>query len=132
MVAPFIWNGGVDLVRILYLGKHAAFNLIKKEFDIFFDRTPIDQLNKQKIIDGYDILVIEISSENIDIILKWVFKLHCEKKIPILAVLQSCSSADKLLLNQFGIEDYIEDHDIIRQLERKLNIIANKIKWKKI
>lgn len=130
MVAPFIWNGGDDM-RILYAGDHTAFDLINKEFDISFDRTPVDQLNIHDVVAGYDILIMEISTESMDVILKWVFKLYCEKKIPILAVLNGCSSADKILLNQFGIADYIEDYYIIRQLEDKLNIIANKMKWRR-
>ena len=101
MVAPFIWNGGVGMNRVLYAGEHTVFNLTEKEFDISFDRTPIEQLNIQNIVAGYDILIMEISAENMDVILKWVFKLNCEKKIPILAVLHGCSSADKILLNQF-------------------------------
>lgn len=131
MVAPFIWNGGDDM-RILYIGQSMPFDLKKKQFDIIFDRTPIELLDIQNIVCGYDILVMEISAENIHVILKWIFKLYCKKKIPILAVLHGCSSADKILLNQFGIADYIEDYCIVQQLEEKLNIIANKIKWGRI
>lgn len=131
MVAHFIWNGGVDM-RILYVGEHADFDLANEDFDISFERTPVEQLNIQNIIAGYDILVMEISKENMDIVLKWVFKLYCEKRMPILAVLNGCSNANKILLNQFGISDYIDDYCTVHQLEKKLNIIANKIKWGKI
>lgn len=119
-------------MRILYVGEHADFDLANEDFDISFERTPVEQLNIQNIIAGYDILVMEISKENMDIVLKWVFKLYCEKRMPILAVLNGCSSADKILLNQFGISDYIDDYCTVHQLEKKLNIIANKIKWGKI
>ena len=119
-------------MRILYVGEHADFDLANEDFDISFERTPVEQLNIQNIIAGYDILVMEISKENMDIVLKWVFKLYCEKRMPILAVLNGCNSADKILLNQFGISDYIDDYCIVHQLEKKLNIIANKIKWGKI
>ncbi len=128
---PFYLEWGRNM-RILYVGEHTAINLTKNEFDISFDRTPIELLNIRNIVSEYNILIIEISPEKIDTILKWVFKLYCEKKIPILAVLHDCSSADKILLNQFGISDYIDDYCIVHQLEEKLNIIANKIKWGKI
>ena len=67
-------------MRILYVGERTTFNLANNGFDIIFDRTSVEQLNIRNIVSEYNILVIEINSENIDIILKWVFKLYCEKK----------------------------------------------------
>lgn len=125
---PFYSEWSVDM-RILYVGERTTFNLANNRVDMIFDRTSVEQLNIRNIVSEYNILVIEINSENIDIILKWVFKLYCEKKIPILAILHGCSCADKILLNQFGITDYIDDYYTIPQLGKKLSIMANKIKW---
>lgn len=81
-------------MRILYVGEHTAINLTKNEFDISFDRTPIELLNIRNIVSEYNILVIEISPEKIDTILKWVFKLYCEKKY---LSLRSCMTAAVLI-----------------------------------
>lgn len=88
-------------------------------------------MDVQDVLDLYDILVIEIDKKNIENVLKWVFKLHCEKRVPILAILHGCSCGDKIVLNQFGIVDYIDDSYTMQDIQKKLDIMIKKINWTK-
>lgn len=61
-----------------------------------------------KQVEQWDLLIIEMKKEHLDEILKWVFSLQCIKKVPILAITYNFDIKDKLLLNNFGIRDYID------------------------
>lgn len=117
-------------IEIFYIGNNLISDFKKNDYDIFFDSSPIEQLDVHNVIGTYDILIIEISENNIDKVLKWIFRLYCKKRIPVLAVLYGCCNADKLLLSQFGVEDYIEGSFTMQDMQNKIDAIASRINWR--
>lgn len=83
-----------------------------------------------KQVEQWDLLIIEMKKEHLDEILKWVFSLQCIKKVPILAITYNFDIKDKLLLNNFGIRDYIDGYYDIQVIHNKLDDMVRMINWK--
>lgn len=118
-------------MKICYLGSSIPQYLKSEYYDMDFYNTSIDQFDIYKVINVYDMLIIEISSDDVENVLKWVFRLYCKKKVPILALLIGCSNADKIILNKFKITDYIDIDCAPHEIRTKCDTIIRRINWKK-
>ncbi|MDE6209786.1 MAG: hypothetical protein K2M73_08980 [Lachnospiraceae bacterium] len=118
-------------MKMCYLGSNIPQYLKEEYYDMDFYNTSPDQFDIYKVINIYDMLIIEISSENMENVLKWVFRLHCKKKIPILAILIGCSNADKIILNKFKITDYIDIGCKPHEIKKICDTIILRMNWKK-
>lgn len=117
--------------KICYIGtQHYVDNYSSKNICFFNDVSFIDARYIE--MNNIELIILEISKKDLDIILKWVFKVLCLKSIPILAILKDCDNKDKIILHNFGITEFIDVNNInliykkISQIE-KWNILKEKL-----
>ncbi len=97
---------------------------LEKEYNLVY----ILECNLEQA-EKYDLLIIEMKKGNLNEILKWVFGLYCRKRIPILAIIYDFSITDKLLLNKFGIRDYVDGHYDVQLIQNRLKYMIRRINW---
>lgn len=119
------------VIKIGYIGDHAFPDFNRSNFELDFIGSSIEKLDAHNILSLYEILIIEISKENIDSVLKFIFRLFCIKKVAVLAILYDCSNTEKILLNQFGITDYIDSSYDLQKIHKTLDTMVRKLRWKK-
>lgn len=114
-----------DKIQVCYIGNNKPRNLQEK-YNLTYLSMP--QCNFEQV-EQWDLLIIEMKKEHLDEILKWVFSIHCIKKVPILAITYNLDVKDKLLLNNFGIRDYIDGGYDIQVIQNKLEGMIRMINW---
>ena len=117
-------------MKIYYLGHDRPPYLDDYRDILFCEYDQYNQMKLMELVNGCDLL-IEITKENIGKIIKWIFCLHCKEKIPILAIIRGCTTADKLKLVRFGITDYIDEKCNLKEFQNKMNKMLRIVKWKR-
>lgn len=118
-------------MKIYYLGKKRPSYLDDYEDILFCEYDLCNQIELIEFVNDCDLLLIEITKENISKIIKLIFCLHCKKNIPILAIIRGCTTADKLKLVSFGITDYIDEKCNLHEFKDKMNTMLRIVKWKR-
>lgn len=123
---PSVFKWRDDKILVCYIGNNKPQNLQGKYNLTYMSMSQCDF----KQVEQWDLLIIEMKKEHLDEILKWVFSLQCIKKVPILAITYNFDIKDKLLLNNFGIRDYIDGYYDIQVIHNKLDDMVQMINWK--
>jgi len=121
----------ISTLKIYYLGKNKPLYLDDYGDILFCEYDQCNQMRLTELANDCDLLLIEIKKENIGKIIKWIFCLHCKEKIPILAIIEGCTTADKLKLIRFGITDYIDEKCNLNEFQDKMNTMLRIVKWKR-
>ena len=124
----------IDIVYIGYMGKeHSIYlEIIKENNDISIIEFGEKQIDEYNICATLDIVIIEIKKDNIKGALKSIFKLRCKKDILIFAILSDCKNEDKILLNNFGVCDYMDEFASNSEFQHKIEMMIRKINYRNV
>lgn len=121
----------VKVLKIYYIGNHEMVRFRDYGEVFFVNYSELDQLDVFDTLHQYDLLLIEISKNYMEKIIRWIFNLHCKVEIPILAILDDCNNRDKLKLDRMGVKDYIDKNSEKDEIESKLENMARLISWQR-
>lgn len=119
------------MLKIYYIGNYEIARFKDYEEVLFINYSELEKLDIFDVLQQYDLLVMEISGNHIDKIMRWIFNLHCKVKIPILAILDNCNNRDKLKLDKIGVRDYIDKNFKADEIELKIKNMDRLISWQK-
>lgn len=119
------------MLKICYIGNCEMLHFRNYGEVFFIKYSELGQLEIFDTLQQYDLLLLEISEDYIDKIIKWIFNLHCKVKIPILGILDHCNNRDKLKLEKIGVRDYIDKEFDIAKAETKIENMIRLIHWQK-
>lgn len=121
----------IKVLKIYYIGNYEIIQFRNYGEVFFMNYSELEKLDVFDTLQQYDLLLIEISKDYIDKIMRWIFDLHCKVKIPILAILDNCNNRDKLKLDEIGVRDYIDKDFEIDEIESKIGNLARLISWQR-
>lgn len=121
----------VKVLKICYIGNYEIIQFRNYGQVFFINYSELDQADVFDTLRQYDLLLLEVSENCIDKIIRWIFNLHCKMNIPILAILDNCNKRDKLKLDKIGVRDYIDIDFEIDKIESKIENMIRLISWQK-